>query len=174
MSMNLRRVVTGHDGDGKAVVLLDGPPPVDVRVEEGGVGLAELWATCEMPVSNSGNAETVDVPQPIAPSRDGTIFRIVEFLPEGERVIEADSTQAFLAIGGAEVRDSPRHGGMHRTSSIDYAVVLSGKIDLLLDEDDVTLEAGDVVVQRGTFHSWANPYDQPCRIAFVLVDAARA
>jgi uncharacterized cupin superfamily protein len=68
-------------------------------------------------------------------------------------------------------KDHPRHPGMHRTNSIDYAVILSGEVDMLLDEADVHLTAGDVVVQQATNHAWANRGNVPCRIAFILVDA---
>ena len=68
-------------------------------------------------------------------------------------------------------RDHPRDPGMHRTRTIDYAVIVSGEIDLLMDDTDVHLQAGDVVVQRGTNHAWVNRGEHPCRIAFILIDA---
>ena len=67
-----------------------------------------------------------------------------------------------------------RHANTHRTRTVDYAVVLDGEIDMLLDDDDVHLRAGDVIVQQGTNHAWVNRGDRPCKIAFVLIDATGA
>ena len=102
----------------------------------------------------------------------GTVFRIVEFPPELGDVPDTAAVQSFLQNQGTITPADPRHPGMHKTDTIDYAIVLSGQIDLLLDQEDVTLYAGDTVVQRGTFHAWANRYQQPCQIAFILVAAA--
>jgi mannose-6-phosphate isomerase-like protein (cupin superfamily) len=105
------------------------------------------------------------------------VFRIVEFPPEGHDLDHADpSGQAMLKAAGAIVKGdeglTARHPGMHKTNTIDYAIILSGEIDMLVDEDEVHLRAGDVVVRRGTYHAWANRGTEPCRIAFILIDAA--
>jgi mannose-6-phosphate isomerase-like protein (cupin superfamily) len=100
---------------------------------------------------------------------------MVEFAPEKTLTSDYDTRlRQIRSIGLAPEgpsRDHPRDAGMHRTKTIDYAVVVSGEIDLLLDDTDVHLKAGDVVVQRGTNHAWANRGDQPCKIAFILIDA---
>ena len=174
MPLKVRRVVTGHDSEGRAVVVTDGLPPqcgVDPEVH---VGIAELWATSEFPVCNIGNQEAVPDPLPIAPESRGTVFRMVEFPPEQGESANTEAVQAYLRNQGTVTPEQARHPGMHKTHTIDYAVVVSGRIDLLLDEQEVTLQAGDTVVQRGTFHAWANRYAKPCLVAFILVAAAPA
>jgi mannose-6-phosphate isomerase-like protein (cupin superfamily) len=142
--MKIRRVVTSHDAKGKAIVAIDEISKDVVSLRAGAV-TANLWSTRGFPVDNSGAADGAkDI---TGTTRDGgTVFRIIEYGP------------------GV----TPRN---HRTNSIDYAVVLSGEIDMELDDGMVTLRAGDVLVQRGTVHNWVNRYKVPCVIAFVLIDA---
>lgn len=142
--MKVRRVVTAHDAAGKAVVAID-EVSRDVVSFRQGATVTNVWSTVGFPVDNAGARDTAR--EITATTRDGgTVFRVIEFAP-----------------GVA-----PRN---HRTDSIDYAVVLSGRIDMRLDDQMVTLGAGDVLVQRGTVHDWINRYDEPCVIAFVLIDA---
>lgn len=173
MDSKIRRVVTGHDGTGKAVVLMDGEAPrVSVR-KASGIGSALLWVTDSTPADLSGQTDAGDREIDVAPPRGGSIFRIVEFPPE-KAVGDVRSEDMLKEMGLQsqwEGGEPPRHPGMHRTESIDYAVVMSGEIDMLLDDSEVHLKAGDVVVQRGTNHAWANRGDESCKIAFVLIDA---
>jgi quercetin dioxygenase-like cupin family protein len=142
--VKVRRVVTSHDGNGKAVVAID-EVSRDVVSFRPGATIANIWSTEGFPVDNSGTSDTAK--EITATTRDGgTVFRVIEYAP------------------GV----TPRN---HRTDSIDYAVVLSGEIDMELDDQVVTLRAGDVLVQRGTIHNWVNRYGAPCVIAFVLIDA---
>jgi quercetin dioxygenase-like cupin family protein len=142
--MKVRRVVTGHDKDGKAVVSID-EVSRDVVSYRPGATITNVWSTVGFPVDNSSTSDGAK--EITATTRDGgAVFRVIEYAP-----------------GVA-----PRN---HRTNSIDYAVVLSGEIDMDLDGEVVTLRAGDVLVQRGTIHDWINRYDKPCVIAFVLIDA---
>ena len=170
MTMDIRRIVTGHNSEGRAIAISDGAPPVNTA-EKGGIRLAELWATDRTPADNSGDRETAGVKMPIPPPGGGSVFRIVEFPPESGPDADIGAETELLASKGATTPADARHPAMHKTDSIDYAVIMSGKVDLLLDDDDMTVQAGDVVVQRGTNHAWANRYDEPCRIAFVLIDA---
>jgi quercetin dioxygenase-like cupin family protein len=145
MTVKVRRVVTGHDGGGRAVVKID-EVAKNVVSNRPGASSCVIWTTETNPVDNSGDADTSTrkVGTTLA---GGTVFRVVEFSP------------------GA----APR---VHRTDSIDYAVVISGEIDMELEKgDEVHLKAGDVLVQRGTVHCWVNRGDAPCTIAFVLIDA---
>ncbi len=176
MTLHIRRVVTGHDADGKAVIVADGEAPRSWR-QPSGLGHSLFWVTDAMPVDNAGHAEGGDQDIGIPPPPHGSVFRIVEFPPEGDDLDHADPIgQEMLKASGAIVKGdaglTARHPGMHKTNSIDYAVILSGEIDMLVDEDEVHLQAGDVVVQRGTYHAWANRGTEPCRIAFILIDAA--
>jgi quercetin dioxygenase-like cupin family protein len=144
MAMQLRRVVTGHDAKGRAVVKID---EISKNVISGrpGATACVVWTTESFPVNNTGDADEA-LRQVGTTLKNGTVFRVVEFGP-----------------GVA-----PRN---HRTDSIDYAVVLSGEIDMALDDSVVHLKAGDVLVQRGTIHNWINRGTQPCVIAFTLIDA---
>jgi len=142
--VKIRRVVTGHDGEGKAVVAID-EMSRDVVSFRKGATIANIWSTVGFPVNNAGSTDTAK--EITGTTRDnGTVFRVIEYAP------------------GV----TPRN---HRTNSIDYAVVLSGEIDMELDDQVVTLRAGDVLVQRGTIHNWVNRSNAPCVIAFVLIDA---
>lgn len=167
----VRRVVTGHDAKGKAIVLLDGPAAnVKVRKAAGGIVSTLLWATCESPADITGSADRAEREIGVAPPSRGSVFRVVEFPPAaGEGTV---SNAAFLEELGLPVRGPGRYPFMHRTRSIDYAVVLRGEIDMLLDDAEVHLKAGDVLVQQGTNHAWVNRGRESCRIAFVLIDAA--
>jgi len=140
----LRRVVTGHDAQGRAKVLIDETVTNAAETRPGAVATV-IWSSEGFPVNNdasddpSGKKIGTTLP-------NGTVFRVVSFGP-----------------GVA-----PRN---HRTDSIDYAVVMSGEIDMVLDTETVRLKAGDVMVQRGTIHNWINNGTEPCVIAFTLVSA---
>jgi quercetin dioxygenase-like cupin family protein len=147
MTWTPRRVVTGHDGQGKSVFLSDGAPPV-ARTAPDGAGFHEMWSTAAVPAA-------LDAAEPdpaagvvlIPPPRGGTKIRINEFPPG---VV------------------SP----VHRTESVDYGIVVDGEMVLALDDSETVLRQGDVVVQRGTSHRWENRSGQVARMVFVLVDAA--
>ena len=144
MALQVRRVVTGHDARGRARVTIDGVSK-NVTSSRPGQSACVVWTTESFPVNNTGDADQ-GLRQVGTTLNNGTVFRIVEFGP-----------------GVA-----PRN---HRTDSVDYAVVMSGEIDMELDDSVVHLKAGDVLVQRGTIHNWVNGGTQPCVIAFVLIDA---
>jgi mannose-6-phosphate isomerase-like protein (cupin superfamily) len=169
---SIRRVVTTHDRNGKAVVGFDNPAPQTGGEAELGVKVFNLWITDSTPADLTGTADAATRKIGIPPPPNGSIFRIVEFGPTPK---DDDLDPGFLAKIAGELPKPgsapPRHPGMHRTRSIDYAVVLSGEIDMLLDDSEVHLKAGDVLVQRGTVHAWVNNGSEPCRIAFVLIDA---
>jgi mannose-6-phosphate isomerase-like protein (cupin superfamily) len=162
-----RRIVTGHR-DGKAVVIFDGPAPNRKVRQASGLVSTVLWVTDESPADISGTADRSQREIGVPPPPRGSIFRVVEFPPErGQQSREA----VLREMGLADQKDS-KHAGMHRTRSIDYAVVIEGEIDMVLDDSEVHLAAGDVLVQQGTNHAWVNRGAKPCRIAFVLIDAA--
>jgi quercetin dioxygenase-like cupin family protein len=144
MALNVRRVITGHDANGKAIVKID---EIGKHVGSGrpGANALNVWTTEGFPVDNDG-AEDAGLRKVGTTLADGTIFRVIEFAP-----------------GVA-----PRN---HRTDSIDYIVVIKGAIDMELDGTTVHLEAGDVMVQRGTIHNWINRGSEPCVLAVVLIAA---
>jgi quercetin dioxygenase-like cupin family protein len=144
MTVQVRRVVTGHDENGKAVVMIDevSKNVVSARPK---TSACVVWTTQGFPVDNDGH-EDEGLRQTGTTLPGGTVFRVLELEPG----------------------NSPR---VHRTDSIDYAIVMSGEVDMELDDSTVHLKAGDVLVQRGTVHNWVNNGTEPCRIAFVLIDA---
>jgi len=144
MALQLRRVVTGHDANGRAVVKIDEISKNLISARPGSTACV-VWTTESFPVDNTGAADE-GLRKTGTTLGNGTVLRVVEFAP-----------------GVA-----PR---VHRTNSIDYAVVISGEIDMELDNSVVHLKAGDVLVQRGTIHNWVNRGNAPCVIAFVLIDA---
>jgi mannose-6-phosphate isomerase-like protein (cupin superfamily) len=132
--------------------------------------------TDSSPVQVDNGRDPTNRPLRIEPSPNGTVIRVVEFPPEASFIKNFDAAAArvaFAAYGSESAstiqKDSP-HPLMHRTETLDYGIVLSGEIHMVLDDDDVLLRAGDVVVQRGTNHAWSNRSDSPCRMAFILID----
>jgi quercetin dioxygenase-like cupin family protein len=148
-----RRVVTGHDAHGTSIVLSDGPVPVHRMMPQDGVGFYEIWQTEDAPaaVAPAEPSEPTQRTLRVPPPERGTKIRINEFHP-------------------GFINDQGNQSPVHRTESIDYGIVLEGEIYLVLDDSEVLLRAGDVVVQRGTDHAWANRSDAVCRVAFILVD----
>ena len=174
MHRSIRRVVTGHDSRGKAVVVSDSAA---TQILQGnnrpGVTLTNLWLSNGSPAEYDGPSETCKGSLVLHPPEAGCVFRTVEFKPEDPEVLaKLDGRSAFAEMGAAQnIVEGARHPFMHRTDSLDFAVVLQGEIFMLLDDDEVHLSAGDVVVQRGTNHAWSNRGTESCIIAFVLVDA---
>ncbi len=168
-----RRVVTGHTEEGKAVVLIDGPAPNVNYRQASGVYSTLLWVTEQAPSDNSGSADAGQTDIATAPPPGGSILRIVDFPPPGETPSNTSNEQVLkeLGIGQSSGAAASRSPFMHRTKSIDYAFVLQGEITMLLDDSEVDVKAGDVIVQRATNHAWVNNSDQWCRVAFVLIDA---
>ena len=170
MERQLRRVVTSHEADGKAVVLFDGPPVKIRERPESGLKSWLLWVADSTPADVSGSQDRGDRTIGIPPPPGGSVFRIVDFYPIDETRLD-NMASRMGADHAASKRWPPRHPAMHRTRSIDYAIVVSGEIDMLLDELEIHLKAGDVLVQQSTNHAWVNRGTEPCRIAFVLIDA---
>ncbi|MDX3906568.1 MAG: cupin domain-containing protein [Pigmentiphaga sp.] len=179
MNGKIRRVVTGHDEQGRAVVLEDGYAP-NVRHDAARPGyfLTQLWQTPSAPAPIDNGPDPTLGPVSLTPPPLGTVVRIIEFPPAGLELRNADEAtakQAFSMFGGQQALTGhgggkQRHPFMHRTETIDYAVVLSGEITMLLDESEVTLKAGEILIQRGTNHAWTNRTDEPARVLFVLID----
>ena len=175
MPKPIRRVVTGHDAAGRSVFVMDGAAPHVYQRSPGSAVVTELWETRSMPADNDGNAEVTDHAFRLAPPKSGTVFRVIEYPPDRQRLAALERERASAddgsGHGAAFDRGAPRHPGFHKTNSVDYAVVLSGEIYALMDKGEVLLRAGDVLVQRGTNHAWSNRTDEPAYLAFVLVDA---
>jgi len=145
----IRRIITGHDSNNKAKVLIDGPAQ-NIRGNRPGQFTTLMWCSDEMPLDMAVGEDVEDMGARklgTYPPVNGTRFMISEYPPNNSPV-------------------------MHRTETVDYIIILSGKIDMELDDGEtVTMGPGDVMVQRGTNHAWINRYDEVCRMVFVLVDA---
>ena len=176
MANSTRRIVTGHDPHGRATVLSDTPAPVFHPKNRPGVEATTLWVTTETPTSVTDATDRTQGQVALIPPTNGTVFRIVEFSPEKEWIDQIDreaARESFASFGAEQALDEaeePPHPLMHKTETIDYAIVLSGECYLVLDDSEVLVTAGDVIIQRGTNHAWSNRSDRPCRIAFVLID----
>ncbi len=170
----VRRIVTSHDSTGKAIVLFDGKAPRMTANPALGVESRLMWVTDRAPADMAGTADRGDIKVAIPPPPNGSICRVVDFHPETEEQKKLGAGHMASQMGDAYVAGKARppiHAGMHRTKSIDYAIIMSGEIDMLLDDSEIHLKAGDVLVQQGTNHAWINRGKEVCRIAFVLIDA---
>ncbi len=173
MAQSFRRVVTGHDENGVAVVVSDQTATqILQRPNRPGVTLTNFWLSDGTPAEYDGAEETCEGDFILHPPKNGSVFRTVEFEPEDPEVLaKLDGKAAFAEMGAAaNIVEGARHPFMHRTDSVDYAVILKGEIYMLMDDTEVLLKAGDVVVQRGTNHAWSNRGTESCIIAFILVD----
>jgi mannose-6-phosphate isomerase-like protein (cupin superfamily) len=174
MVWRVRRVYTGHNKQGRAVIVQDGlAPNVKEMASMPGLALTDLWETTGPLASNEGNADAADRTVRLEPPRGGSILRIVEFPPDKAWRDSADAKAAFESIGAGHAKDKQSADPMmHKTSTVDYIIVISGEIYAVVEEGEVLLKPGDVFIQRGTNHSWSVRGDVPCVIAAVLVSAA--
>lgn len=174
----VRRIVTGHDRSGRSIIVSDKPSPFVMAIR--GIptfGVTDVWKTRGTPTDNTASPEPCGMPIELAPPANGSVLRVVEFPPDRVWMQKADRESAFASMGSsgaaALARDASaaRHPMMHRTKSLDYAIVLSGEIWALMDKGETKMTVGDILVQRGTNHAWANRSRKPCLVAFILVDA---
>ena len=153
MAFEVRRIVTGHDANGKAIVARDEKLVAASTPARPGIARLELWSADAMPIDidEGAGAEAQRkgfvVRHNYVGSGQGHVCRVVEFAPGGTKF-------------------------MHRTETLDYAILLSGECDLELDDGKIVhMKQGDICVQRGTMHAWVNTGKEPCRFAFILIDA---
>ena len=172
MTKPIRRLVTGHRADGRSTVLSDGAAP-NVKQRQAGNASTLLWVSDECPADVSASADRAAREIGVPPPPRGSIFRIAEFPPGvGGEVRDHEALLRDFGIGAEVARGhAPRHPAIHRTRSLDYVIVLEGEITLLLDDSEVLLKAGDVVVQQATNHAWINRGAATCRLAMVFIVA---
>jgi len=168
----VRRIVTTNDENGRSRILKDGHATNTITV------LTELWITDGSPATYDGHEDNAERSNQLEPPAGGTLFRYFEIEPEtasahlttAER--EAAAAAWFADMNGAHLRpDTARHPAMHKSPSVDYIILLSGEITLVLDEGEVDLKPLDVVVQRGTNHAWVNRGSETALLMAVLVSA---
>ena len=172
-----RRIITTNVEGGRSRILADGPVP-HVLESAPGRGLINLWATGSSPPS----LDTLDDaawPVQLEPPAGGSVFRFFQLGPrtvsnEDPEVAERAAAAAFARMGAAHLRvDTTRHPAMHKSHTLDYIILLKGRVLLVLDEDETELNPFDVVIQRGTNHAWINLEDEPALLMGVLMDAVR-
>jgi uncharacterized cupin superfamily protein len=150
MPFKIRRIVTSHDANGKAVVGIDDTIEARPGVKDKSVGNALIWVTHSMPADVSGSEDPAAKLVDLTPAPNGTIFRVLELPPGGGKPF------------------------MHKTETIDYVIVTEGEVDMVLDDGaEVHMNTGDVMVQRATWHGWVNRSSKPCKIVFILIDAKK-
>jgi hypothetical protein len=174
---NIRRVVTGDDAQGRSRIVEDAAAGAIRTVpERPGYRAVNVWRTEQAP-AKINSPDTAASHRGLLPPKNGCILRICDFPPEPkdpkelERMLHA--TFGSIYSDGEHDKVSQKHPGMHRTETVDYAIVLEGEIWAVMDEDETLLRTGDVLIQRGTNHAWANRSGRPARIAFILVDGKR-
>ena len=179
MQAPFRRIVTGHNAEGKAIIQEDGPPPRVQRIGgEIGPIFYEVWNTQRSPAPiDHASSEPHEDGIVLAPPTNGTRIRVLDIPPEDEKIGELTPEEArahFEEIGAADASShsgsGSKHAFMHRTQTVDYGIVLEGELVLIVDEGETIVRQGDIVIQRGTNHGWANRSGKNCRIAFILID----
>ena len=167
---DIRRVVTGLDDKNHAVVLFDNR--IALKADSPVIASTNFWITNSTPPSMSSE-DTANRPLGVSPPDNGTKFRIVEFAPlDAATEAKLPPEMIMKGVNHPPAKGIPvKHAMMHRTRTLDYAMILSGEIDMMLDDNSVHLKQGDVIVQQATNHGWVNHGTQPCRILFVLMDS---
>jgi len=172
----IHRVVTGHDPAGKAIVASNGPLPSIVELQAvPGMIFHEVWETASTPAPIDNGADPTTGPMMHGPPKHGTRIRFVDLPPDASYLAEAEPRMKALFeevnnVEGLTTRSDSPHPMMHRTEAIDYGIVIEGEITLVLDDSEVPLKPGSVVVQRGTNHAWANRSGKLCRMLYVQID----
>lgn len=175
-----KRVVTGHDDQGQACVASCAPTPNNFPLKAvPGTVFYEVWNSIASPALLDNADDPTSKPLQLSPSASGSVIRVVDIPPDSvqNQVSAEDAAAAFAEIGESHAgtaRADSRHKLMHRTETLDYGIVTEGEVWLVLDQDEVHLKRGDVVVQRGTNHAWSNRTEQMARMVFILLDGRYA
>lgn len=174
---DIYRVVTGHDENGNAIILENGPLNTVMDLEAvPGTKFHEVWNTSDTPAPIT-NAQTDPTLGPVVlpPMKAGTRIRFVDIPPDTEEFLtqgKGKMKDMFSKVGDEDastVKDYSPHPLMHRTESVDYGIVIEGELTLIVDNGEAILKPGSVVIQRGTNHAWANRSGKMCRILFILI-----
>lgn len=177
---SFKRIVTGHDASGQAIVSRMDETPISFALKAvPGTSFHEVWSSDSSPVLLDDVGDPTHKPLQLSPGPSGSVIRVVDIPPDSQQnsISAADAAAAFAEIGEAQAGTShaeSRHKLMHRTQTLDYGIVLEGEVWLILDQQEVQLKRGDIVVQRGTNHAWSNRTEEMARMAFVLLDGRYA
>lgn len=177
MLREVRRVVTGHDAEGRSTITQDGAPPRSIDIAGRGITFHELWLTKVVPaLIDRASAEPQESALSLHPPHGGVRIRFVDTPPEEPGAPLPDAAtmkQLFGLIGAPEAsryKPGENHPAMHVTPSLDFGIVLEGEMTLMTDTGETLCRAGDVIVQNGTSHAWANRSGKPVRMCFILID----
>ena len=173
----IRRIVTGDDAAGRSRIVEDAPASaVRTVAERPGYRSVNVWRTEETP-AKINSLDSIENHKGILPPKQGSILRIIDFPPEpadpAERKRRITATFGGMFSDATHDKRDGAHPGMHLTDTVDYAILLEGEIWAVMDEGETLMRAGDVLIQRGTNHAWANRSAKTARIAFVLMDGRR-
>lgn len=172
MDFSVKRVVTANDDDGKSYFLHNGPASVVVVQPGRQLTFHELWETDGPLASNEGTEDTANRPISHHPPLGGSRFRIVELMPDAVESANAVADD-FSRIAAPDIQvENAEDPTMHRNETVDYNIIISGEVIAVTDKDETLLRAGDVLIQRGTAHTWHNRSDAPCVFASVMISAA--
>lgn len=177
---SFKRVVTGHDSNGQAMAAMVGPTPNTFPLKAvPGTVFYEVWNSAASPAELNNGCDPTDKPLQLSPGPQGSVIRVVDIPPESvqNQVNDEDAAACFAEIGEAHAgtgRADSKHKLMHRTETLDYGIVTEGEVWLVLDEEEIHLKRGDVVVQRGTNHAWSNRTEEMARMVFILLDGRYA
>jgi hypothetical protein len=175
-SRNPRRIVTGHDASNSSIISLDDEAHSFPIASLPGLVFREIWQTSSTPAPIDSAADAVPARLQLCPPKHGSVIRILDIPPDGDADAHGGAAH-FEELGAGEAATSTGnspHPNMHKTATIDYGILIEGELWLILDKDEVRLQPGDVVVQRGTNHAWSNRSDRNARIAFILIDGVSA
>lgn len=172
-TLKSRRVVTGHDADGRSIIASDGDCPVSVAIWHPDFVVNDAWRVECLPDDNASTREPCRSPMELEPSPTGNVVRIVQFPPDRNYTASVDVQSGFDALGSTGTSASAGYDGaphplMHRTNSVDYIIVISGEVYAVMECGETLLRPGDVLIQRGTNHAWSNRSDKPCVVAAIL------
>lgn len=174
MTAPFKRIVTGHDARGRAILSSAGAPPAVFPIKSvPGLQFTEVWRTFASPVPIDNGPDPTLAPLRLLPTRNGSVIRVLDIPPGGTHETDARAAaESFAAIGASHtvVAGSDSHPFMHRTETVDYGILIAGAIWLVVDEGEILLAPGDIAIQRGTSHAWSNRSDRPARLVFVLLD----
>jgi hypothetical protein len=181
MSSNLppiRRIVTEDDAQGRSRIAQDAPATaIRTVAERPGYRAVNVWRTESAPALISAPDTIADHKGILPPKNGGSVLRIIDFPPEpanpAERHRQITATFGGIFADAAHDKRDGAHPGMHRTETVDYAIILEGEIWAVMDDNETLMRTGDVLVQRGTNHAWANRSNKTARICFVLLDGHR-
>jgi hypothetical protein len=173
----VRRILTGVNAQGRSYIAEDGPSPAILTMAgRAGYQNANLWRTLG-PDASVDAPDTITTHSGVLPPPRGTVIRVIDIPPESpDPEVRRKATEAVFKAMFPDAdhhAGHARHPGMHTTDTIDYAILLQGQLVAIMDEDETVMHAGDILIQRGTSHAWANRSTEMARICFVLTDSSR-